>query len=94
MPNHSSKYSEHQLIIPCQQQFRVLQPASPPVGYIGRSPLDSVTTDIGIGQLDNGGFWTQPKFVHPYNPTILLNVNQFLVPLRQKLRQNQLRHVQ
>src|SRR5258706_13381228 len=53
------------MTIPCQPQFRVFQPAPAPVGFIGRSPQDSINTDIGVGQLDGGDLWSQPKFVLP-----------------------------
>jgi len=49
------------------QQFRVFQPAPLPVGFIGRSPHDSINTDIGVGQLDGGDLWSQPGFAYPYD---------------------------
>lgn len=55
-------------MIPCQMEYRVFQPASPPVGYIGRSPADSIATDVTMGQLEMGGIMKQPKFVLP--PTL------------------------
>lgn len=71
-------------------EYRVFQPASPPVGFIGRSPADSIPTDITMGQLDEGGIMTQPKFVLPASLTFLPNISQCRVPLGQSPGPNNL----
>jgi len=52
---------------PKYKQFRVFQPAPAPIGYIGRSPVDSFSTDITVSEADDSSVFTQPNFAYPYD---------------------------
>ena len=48
------------------QPFRVINPNIKPVGFLGMTEFDTISTDIGMGQKGSNP-WLKPEFGYPFD---------------------------